>query len=312
MQSYQLLSFIVVAFASGISADVFNNYQNARIIQSTAVVPPDGRYVFSNAGNGQIIQHNRDGNVPNIYPAKFTFPRGRHGHQVKRPQLALRAHKMGTKWISLRTPLDGSDSTKCISAQWDDKTDGAKGGADHAGTLYECVVDPLNLGASLEKTKQWWLLMPVKAAQLLKSGRMSQGKSRKVQSGDDESPTDAPALGKQLSVKHSKETSLNGMPFWNTKTNRMEALPPWKYDKRSLPETDDDEQVSIVGNHSGNQSDEDRSGEHNGSPKTAQRHWIRSHHKAQVATHSHHGSGSSSTKLGPFYVISVDHLYVSD
>lgn len=131
MQSHQLILLILVASIGSISAEVFNNYHNARVIQSTAFVPPDGRYVFLNAGNGEIIQHDRDQDVPNIYPAKFVFPRGRLGHRAKRPQLALRAHNLGTKWISLRTPLDGSDSTKCISAQWNDKTDGSKGGADH-------------------------------------------------------------------------------------------------------------------------------------------------------------------------------------
>lgn len=125
-----LIPLVLLALTPIVSADVFNNYDNARVIQSTAVVPPDGRYVFSNAGNGQIIHHDRNKNVPNIYPAKFVYPRGRLGHRVKRPQLALRAHNGGTKWISLRTPVEGQDSTKCISAQWDDKTDG---GADHVG-----------------------------------------------------------------------------------------------------------------------------------------------------------------------------------
>ncbi|KAH9810863.1 hypothetical protein DFH28DRAFT_1085380 [Melampsora americana] len=284
------------------SADVFNNYQNARTIQSAAVVPPDGRYVFSNVANGHIIHHDRNHNVPNIYPAKFVYPRGRLGHRVKRPQLALRAHKMGTKWISLRTPLDGKDSTKCISAQWDEKTDGAKGGADHAGTLYECVVDPLNLGASLEKTKQWWLLMPVKTAKSLKLSHDTSGKSRVVQT-DLADKSDAPteeiaSLGIQRSTQ--KNDSPKGLPFWNTKTNRMESLPAWKYDRRSLeePETED---LASAGNMTDGAAQNTRA--EGDEPDPAPR---------LTARHDHHSSTMSSTKLGPFFVIAVDHLYSND
>lgn len=283
-----------------ISADVFNNYHNARTIQSAAVVPPDGRYVFSNVATGHIIHHDRNHNVPNIYPAKFVYPRGRLGHRVKRPQLALRAHKMGTKWISLRTPLDGKDSTKCISAQWDDKTDGAQGGADHAGTLYECVVDPLNLGASLEKTKQWWLLMPVKTAKSLKLSHKPSGKSRVVQSdpvdkSDDTSET-AVSLGRQRSTQTND--SPKGLPYWNTKTNRMETLPPWKYDKRSLdePETED---LTFAGNTADGTAQSMRA-EGDEPSDSAPR---------LAARHDHHSPNLESTKLGPFFVIAVDHLY---
>ncbi|EGG12628.1 uncharacterized protein MELLADRAFT_101062 [Melampsora larici-populina 98AG31] len=283
-----------------ISADVFNNYHNARIIQSAAVVPPDGRYVFSNVATGHIIHHDRKHNVPNIYSAKFVYPRGRLGHRVKRPQLALRAHKMGTKWISLRTPLDGKDSTKCISAQWDEKTDGAKGGADHAGTLYECVVDPLNLGASLEKTKQWWLLMPVETAKSLKLSHKPSGKSRAVQADPTEKVDDiseeAASLGLQRSTQPND--SPKGLPFWNTKTNRMETLPPWKYDKRSLKETEpvtEPEDVASAGNMTdGTAQVSGAEGEEpsDSAPRLS-------------ARHDHHSPTSSSTKLGAFFVIAV-------
>lgn len=113
-----------------------------------------------------MIQHDRHNNVPNLYPsttvggsdhdAHVSDP-ARHYSDDKSnkfttvPDLEIPSHGTGTKWISIQT-TGSDDRTKCVSAQWGGGYH-TEEGTDHAGTLYECVVDLLNLGATLEKTK---------------------------------------------------------------------------------------------------------------------------------------------------------------
>ncbi|KAI9620595.1 hypothetical protein KEM48_008132 [Puccinia striiformis f. sp. tritici PST-130] len=175
-------SITLLSRFNSISGDgIFNNIENAKLIQSSSIVPTDGNYVFKNVGTGQTIRHDRKNDVPNIYTSDDGDDSGdvtplRHHHRARDGKddddddevvaaLELRSHRTRTKWISIRTTAT-SGNPKCISAQWGYHTEG---GADHAGTLYECVVDPLNLEATLEKPKQWWLLMPVEAAKDLNS-----------------------------------------------------------------------------------------------------------------------------------------------
>lgn len=87
----------------------------------------------------------------------------------------------------------------------------------------------------------------------------------------------------------------------------MEALPQWKYDKRSLSEGDEPKQKRLEG-------ESDREGadsKMNVIPPTISARDHGDHHRSHVAAHKLHSRHAAPTKLGPFYVVSVDHLYVS-
>ncbi|CAH7668456.1 hypothetical protein PPACK8108_LOCUS2967 [Phakopsora pachyrhizi] len=317
---YTLILTISSHKSSGV---VFNNYDNARLIQSTAYVPSSGNYIFRNLGTGQIIRHDRQNDVPNIFTSKLTtaLKSKKSKEDIKAGEkLTIKDHKLGTKWISIRTVDDFGSKPKCISAQWDYVIEG---GADHAGTLYECVVEPLNIKATLEKTKQWWLLLPVKTASLLKT---SKSKSHVL-------------------AKSYFKLNYKNMPFWNTKTNRMEKLPTWKYGKRSLSETEEED--NLEANNNGSELEARREGKDvlidsveeekadkldenfskDSSVEKNQRSGEGNLSKRLVSRgHKHHHSGSKKHKikinpkihsktskklLGPFYVVTVDHIYVN-
>lgn len=228
-----LLTFLIKFNAT--SADgIFNNIANAKLIQSTSFVPVDGNYVFKNVGTGQIVQHDRKNDVPNIYTAGVE-------RQADAP-LELRSHGTRTKWISIRTTTP-ADNPKCISAQWGYHTEG---GADHAGTLYECVVDPLKLEATLEKPKQWWLMMPVDAAKKLEGEQTLDLKNEVLRQNAAKKET-GPILSRIVKENAGKDDGSSGLapldaPFWNPKTRRIESFssaPSTSKSKRSYHDHSD-------------------------------------------------------------------------
>ncbi|OAV93391.1 hypothetical protein PTTG_27330 [Puccinia triticina 1-1 BBBD Race 1] len=349
---------VLSGFNSTLGDGIFNNIENAKLIQSSSIVPTDGNYVFKNVGTGQTIQHDRVNDVPNIYTSgdggnsRSVFPSVLH-HPHNRPRgeksegddshevvaaLELRSHKTRTKWISIRTTATDGDP-KCISAQWGYHTEG---GADHAGTLYECVVDPLNLEATLEKPKQWWLLMPVGAAKNLnfdqtldlKNEILSQNKHMKMK--------DTPIVSRIVDDEGKGSIDQLPAPFWNPKTNRIENFSsPDKTGKskrnheisgvhqsdllrkrqlgNSLPinryfnttnAASVVEALKEISNPDNDAQDVNRADEStlNTLDKRSTRH--HGHSKSAFKAHQNTKEADpSSGSLGPFYVVSVDHLY---
>ncbi|MBW0484030.1 hypothetical protein O181_023745 [Austropuccinia psidii MF-1] len=284
---------ILVGFYTSSFQKVFYNYDNAKLIQDSAFVPENGNYVFRNVATGEVIQHDRRNGVPNIYTGKTKFRRGGKGQFS---QLALQPHKTGTKWISIRTPQ--TQGTKCISAQWGYHTDG---GADHAGTLYECAVDPLDLKATLEKTKQWWLLMPSETATKLKVGSAS-GKAGGQELKDVK-------IGKELLVSQISKDKKNWksfLPYWNTKTNRMEPLPAWKYTKRQVINEPTELSHDAISTHEVDQVIEKLKATTNIIKRSTH---LAHHHRYRPTSKHSKLRKSPSKRLGPFYVVAVDHLY---
>ncbi|PLW27278.1 hypothetical protein PCASD_18819 [Puccinia coronata f. sp. avenae] len=348
---------------------IFNNIENAKLIQSSSIVPTDGNYVFKNVATGQIIQHDRKNDVPNIYTSAQHTRTASHPHHHPRARarsthdddddavevspLELRSHGTRTKWISIRTTATSGDP-KCISAQWGYHTEG---GADHAGTLYQCVVDPLNLEATLEKPKQWWLLMPVEAAKGLNSEQtldlkneiLDQNKAMKMQ--------DAPIVSRIVDQEGKTSIDQLDAPFWNPKTKRIENFSSSSSssnhkNKRYYNhegEISRAQQLSLLRKHQlqnslpntsvinstgdvpvaapaalkviqdePHQLENDKGvlmGDMNESPlKTLGKRSKHHHHKSKSASKSHSTSHkqddeSAPGTLGPFYVVSVDHVY---
>jgi len=314
------------------------------LIQSSSFVPADGNYVFKNVGTGQIVQHDRKNDVPNIYTATVEL-------KAHAP-LELRSHGTRTKWISIRTTASAGDP-KCISAQWGYHTEG---GADHAGTLYECVVDPLNLEATLEKPKQWWLMMPVDAAKKLE-GEQTLDLKNEVLRQDAAKKETGPILSRIVEKNAGKDAGSSDVapleaPFWNPKTSRIEnfsSAPITNKNKRSyddhssqlfraqqldllrrrqlanrfpadplvnsaeeapdaLNAAQDDQQDALAHRVLYNDGAED--------PNKLEPNPIQmldrraAHHPHSKPPHQKEAQKpSSSDALGPFYVVSVDHLY---
>ncbi|EFP90451.2 hypothetical protein PGT21_034307 [Puccinia graminis f. sp. tritici] len=345
------------SFNSTLADGIFNNIENAKLIQSSSIVPTDGNYVFKNVGTGQTIQHDRKNDVPNIYTSGDGGDSGSilpaaHHHRHHRARggkhddddddslevvsaLELRSHRTRTKWISIRTTATTGDP-KCISAQWGYHTEG---GADHAGTLYECVVDPLNLEATLEKPKQWWLLMPVEAAKNLNSDQTLDLKNQILSQNKHMKMKDNPIISRIVEDQGKASGDQLPTPFWNPKTNRIENFsspdkPKSKrhYDlsgerKRELENSLPTSHIAnttnampvaqalnvVHGDPNHNQDliekAEDFSHADASPLKMFDKRTTRHHIYSKTASQIHPKRKEADGSLGPFYVVSVDHLY---
>ncbi|GAA5924997.1 hypothetical protein JCM3775_006339 [Rhodotorula graminis] len=122
-------------------AGAIDNAAQAASLQSAALPPAQGSYVFTNVATGQTLSYARDGNhiVPSDGPAT--------------PVQVLK-YGESVPWVRLQI----GDKDKCLSAQWGDSF-------NLAGVMYSCAVDSggevTRAGNTLEPTKQWWLMVPV-------------------------------------------------------------------------------------------------------------------------------------------------------
>ncbi|KAH9464833.1 hypothetical protein Pst134EB_004340 [Puccinia striiformis f. sp. tritici] len=344
-------SITLLSRFNSISGDgIFNNIENAKLIQSSSIVPTDGNYVFKNVGTGQTIRHDRKNDVPNIYTSDDGDDSGdvtplRHHHRARDGKddddddevvaaLELRSHRTRTKWISIRTTAT-SGNPKCISAQWGYHTEG---GADHAGTLYECVVDPLNLEATLEKPKQWWLLMPVEAAKDLNSEQTLDLKNQVLSQNKQMKMNDNPIISRIVDDHGDGSAGQLPAPFWNPKTKRIEnfSSPDTHKSKRyydhsgeisrvhqlnllrkrqlgdSLPihqitnTTKSAPIVPAINPMQDGSRNVDTSPLNMIGRRSPRRH---SHKHASKPHKESNDADAPSGSLGPFFVVSVDHLY---
>ncbi|KAM0790977.1 hypothetical protein ACM66B_004279 [Microbotryomycetes sp. NB124-2] len=129
---------LVTLVTAGGSID--NSQEANAVIAAASQLSGDGSYVFENVATGQVLSFLRQGGTTNFYPND-------DGSSVD------------VQFADGAARLSGGNN-KCTSAQW---SYDVEGGVDHAAVSYACAVgDGEKTGTdTLEKTKQWWYLVPV-------------------------------------------------------------------------------------------------------------------------------------------------------
>ncbi|TNY19568.1 hypothetical protein DMC30DRAFT_399995 [Rhodotorula diobovata] len=122
-------------------AGTIDNSAQAASLQSAAVPPAAGSYIFRNVATGQALSYTADGN--HIVPSDGA------GTPVQ-----VLGYGAAVPWVRLQI----GDKDKCLSSQWG-------GSYNLAGVMYSCAVDVggeiTRADNTLESTKQWWLMVPV-------------------------------------------------------------------------------------------------------------------------------------------------------
>ncbi|GAA5884287.1 hypothetical protein JCM6882_002210 [Rhodosporidiobolus microsporus] len=140
-----LLALLVLALfgATGVDAKkkgkvLTTNAKQAASLQAAAVFLKPGNYKLTNVATKQTLYYVPKGN--HVYPQKGKYTKAsvtRHTNK-KVPWHRL---QLGTK-------------NKCLSSAW-----GSSG--NNAGVMYVCASGANSKKTTLEKTKQWWLFVPV-------------------------------------------------------------------------------------------------------------------------------------------------------
>ncbi|KAK4055414.1 hypothetical protein OIO90_003252 [Microbotryomycetes sp. JL221] len=176
------VTFAVVVSAGG----SIDNSAEANAVMSSASTLGDGQYVIENVATGQVLSFSREGGTTNFYPNDS-------GDSVQ------------VQFADGAARLSGGNN-KCVSAQWSYDTEG---GVDHAAVSYACAVGQGEKTGTdtLEKTKQWWYLVPVDDGSV-SSGGGGDDNNNDDDSGDDDSQNDETASPQvMLAAQPSKQSS---------------------------------------------------------------------------------------------------------
>ncbi|GAA5918663.1 hypothetical protein JCM5296_005461 [Sporobolomyces johnsonii] len=125
-----------VARSGGI---IDNAIEAAQIAASASTLSGAGNYVFTNVATGQTLSFTRNGDTTDFYPQND-------------------GDSLAVQFAGNAARLSGGNN-KCASAQWSYEFEG---GVDYAAVSYACAVGSglLTGTDTLEKTKQWWYLLP--------------------------------------------------------------------------------------------------------------------------------------------------------
>ncbi|KAK4049290.1 hypothetical protein OIV83_004227 [Microbotryomycetes sp. JL201] len=148
MHAFATIATALLATLSSVAAlqstkPATNNKKQAAQLQAAAVFLKEGNYVFENVATKQKLYYVPKGN--HIYPAK-----------VKK---ASQAAKMGVTRYTANRKVPWSrfhfgSKNKCLSSAW--------GGVDNdSAVAYVCASGQKSKKTTLERTKQWWLTVPV-------------------------------------------------------------------------------------------------------------------------------------------------------
>ncbi|GAA5837745.1 hypothetical protein JCM3766R1_000572 [Sporobolomyces carnicolor] len=134
--AFALAALASIARAGGI---IDNTVEAARLLASASGLNGEGNYVITNVQTGQQLSFSRESGVTNFYPQS--------GGDSVAIQFAGGAARIS------------GGNNKCASAQW---SYDVEGGVDHAVVSYACAVGSglLTGTDTLEKTKQWFYLVP--------------------------------------------------------------------------------------------------------------------------------------------------------
>ncbi|POY74758.1 hypothetical protein BMF94_2234 [Rhodotorula taiwanensis] len=130
------LASVVAVVRAGGSID--NSAVAGQIASAASTLNGAGNYVLTNVATGQTLSFSRSG-VTNFFPQAGNDP-------------------VSIQFNGNQARISGGNN-KCASAQWDANYEG---GVDYAAVAYACAVGsgPLTGTATLERTKQWWYLVP--------------------------------------------------------------------------------------------------------------------------------------------------------
>ncbi|GAA6017422.1 hypothetical protein JCM10207_005628 [Rhodosporidiobolus poonsookiae] len=145
-RSLRLVLLAVVALAAlssqvdaGKSSVYVTQAKQASQLQAAAVMLKPGNYKFTNVQTKKSLYYVPKGN--HIYPQKGKATKASVTHYSNK-NAPWHRFQFGSK-------------NKCLSSAW------GSGGGNNAAVMYVCADGKTAQKTTLEKTKQWWLLVPV-------------------------------------------------------------------------------------------------------------------------------------------------------
>ncbi|KAM0790457.1 hypothetical protein ACM66B_003334 [Microbotryomycetes sp. NB124-2] len=148
MHALTFIATALVALSSTVSAlqstkPATNNKKQAAQLQAAAVFLKEGNYVFENVATKQKL---------------FYVPKGNHIYPSKVKKLAQAAQMSVTRYTANKkvpwSRFHFGKKNKCLSSAW--------GGKDNdSAVAYVCASGQKSKKTTLERTKQWWLIVPV-------------------------------------------------------------------------------------------------------------------------------------------------------
>ncbi|BGO95085.1 hypothetical protein NBRC10512_006368 [Rhodotorula toruloides] len=220
--AFSVAALVAVARAGG---SIDNSAQAAQVASQASTLNGAGNYVLTNVKTGKQLAFSRQGNTTDFYP-------GDGGDPVE------------IQFSGSMARISGGNN-KCASAQW--STD-YEGGVDYAAVSYACAVgDGQKTGTdTLEKTKQWWYLVPAGSSGDSSSSSSSSsspaptgnsnsdvvfaasnsGTSRHVAAAKVASPSPAPAPASSSSSSSSvsaEQAEYNKLGYWTSSASTIDA-----------------------------------------------------------------------------------------
>ncbi|BGP27231.1 secreted protein [Rhodotorula toruloides] len=129
-------ALVAVARAGG---SIDNSAQADQVASQASTLNGAGNYVLTNVQTGKQLAFTRQGDTTDFYPGDGRGP-------------------VAIQFSGSMARISGGNN-KCASAQW---SADYEGGVDYAAVSYACAVGdgPKTGTDTLEKTKQWWYLVP--------------------------------------------------------------------------------------------------------------------------------------------------------
>ncbi|GAA5979636.1 hypothetical protein JCM11641_007897 [Rhodosporidiobolus odoratus] len=180
-----VFSVATLAALARAGGSIDNNAEAARIAAAATQLDGAGNYVFTNVKSGKVLSFTRSSDTTDFFPGADSSP-------------------LSVQFSNGAARLSGGNN-KCASAQW---SYDVEGGVDHAAVSYACAVGSGELTgtATLEKTKQWWYIVPAGTTGDDDEGDNDEGDN---DGGDDDSSNSGVhvSIGLNLAAKHKATSS---------------------------------------------------------------------------------------------------------
>ncbi|GAA5853183.1 hypothetical protein JCM8547_000231 [Rhodosporidiobolus lusitaniae] len=176
-----LLSVVALAAAARAGGIIDNTAEAAKLAAAASQLTGAGNYVFTNVKTGQTLSFTRSDSTTDFYPQDS-------------------ADSVAVQFSNGAARISGGNN-KCASAQW---SYDVEGGVDYAAVSYACAVGSGELTgtATLEKTKQWWYLVP--AGSTSSSDDFGDDDEDSDDSSNDSDSGISVSIGLQFNAKNSR------------------------------------------------------------------------------------------------------------
>ncbi|BGP19549.1 hypothetical protein JCM10213_000149 [Rhodosporidiobolus nylandii] len=136
---YSLLAAAAFASIAQAGGSIDNTQEASKIAASASQLNGEGNYVFTNVKTGKVLSFTRSSDTTDFFPSDSS-------------------DSLAVQFSNGAARLSGGNN-KCASAQW---SYDVEGGVDYAAVSYACTVGTglLTGTDTLEKTKQWWYIVP--------------------------------------------------------------------------------------------------------------------------------------------------------